>query len=133
MVADGPQAGVESGAVEQSGPGEESAEGKPAQAHANAVVLADSRGSVEQAAKILGGALAHEHAGTTAVDRVRAMAYLAELSVRLGDTERARTLLDDVEGWSCRNPKGTRSRSCWSRRANCGSTAVVEAVVGAAL
>ncbi|MET4226521.1 hypothetical protein [Oerskovia enterophila] len=67
----------------------------------NAVVQADSRGDVGQAAKILDGALRREEAlaeaGASARDRVEAQAYRAELAVRLDDAGTARRMLDEVD------------------------------------
>ena len=56
---------------------------KLAKALDNAVVLADSKGDVPQALKILGATLAHEEHTASPEDVVEARAYLAELSVRL--------------------------------------------------
>jgi hypothetical protein len=67
-----------------------------AQALANAVVLADSKGDVDQAAKILRGALSRDRGDAARVERLEALAYLAELSVRLDDGDRARELLDEI-------------------------------------
>src|SRR5262245_19344759 len=71
--------------------------GRLARVLENAIVLADSKGDYEQAAKILGGVLSRER-DASAVDRVEALAYLAELSVRLRRIDRARELLDEIDG-----------------------------------
>jgi len=71
--------------------------GKLAKAFADAVVLADSKGDVEQAAKILDGALSRGDSSGDAVERVEALAYLAELSVRLEDAVRARALIAQID------------------------------------
>ena len=89
--------------MRQAGPGQtaEAADApvsKLAQALANAVVLADSKGDVAQAAKILGGALSRDrNLNTTGVERIEALAYLAELSVRLKDVDRAQELIDEID------------------------------------
>lgn len=70
--------------------------GRLAQTLANAVVLADSKGDEGQAAKILGGALSHDR-DATRVERVEALAYLAELSARLDHADRAREVLDELD------------------------------------
>ena len=50
---------------------------------ANAIVLADSKGDVEQAAKILAGALSRAGAGADEAERSAAQSYLDELLARL--------------------------------------------------
>ncbi|WP_240200661.1 hypothetical protein [Cellulosimicrobium cellulans] len=72
-------------------------EGRLARSLDDAVVQADSHGDPVQARKILTGALRRAGDDVDAADRVRALAYLAELAVRTGDTDAARTLLDDLE------------------------------------
>ncbi len=67
-----------------------------AAAVANAMVLADSKGDEAQAARILAGALSRETTAPT-VGRVEAMAFLAELRVRLGDSEAAEALVAQVD------------------------------------
>jgi hypothetical protein len=67
-----------------------------AQAHANAVVLADSHGDPAQAAKILGGALGRAGSDADAVERMEALAFLAELRVRVDDPAAARTAIADA-------------------------------------
>ena len=71
--------------------------GKLAQALDNAVVLSDSHGDTAQAAKILDGALAR-FADASAVERVEAIAYRAELALTLQDPDRAATLLVELDG-----------------------------------
>lgn len=82
------------------------AEGAPGESRllravADAVVQADSRGDVEQGAKILDGALRRDadagDQGASARDRVEAQAYRAELAVRLDDPGTARRMLDEVD------------------------------------
>ncbi len=63
---------------------------------ANAVVLADSKGDDGQAARILAGALSRETAAPP-VARVEALAFLAELRVRLGDPEAAAAVVGQVD------------------------------------
>lgn len=64
-----------------------------AQALANAVVLGDSRDTPEQAAKMLDGAIRRNAATSDARDLVPALAYLAELAVRIGDRDQARSAI----------------------------------------
>lgn len=71
--------------------------GRLSQAFANAVVLADSKGDVDQAVKILGGALSRDFPDSTKVERIEALAYLAELAVRREDVNGARDLLDAID------------------------------------
>lgn len=62
----------------------------------NAVVQADSRGDATQAAKILDGALARLQGPAAPVDLVEALAFRAELAVRLDDRAGAGQLLDRI-------------------------------------
>jgi hypothetical protein len=71
--------------------------GKLGRALADAVVFADSHGDVDQAVKILSRALLRDYPGTSKVDRLEALAYLAELCIRVGDTDRAVDLLGEIE------------------------------------
>ncbi|WP_104044598.1 hypothetical protein [Arthrobacter sp. ZGTC412] len=73
------------------------AEGKLTQALDNAVVLADSHGDPAQAAKILDGALARI-SDASAVERVEALAYRAELAFALQDPFRASAVLKELDG-----------------------------------
>ncbi|MCC2334580.1 hypothetical protein [Cellulomonas wangsupingiae] len=61
----------------------------------DAVVQADSRGEPDQARKILAGALRRADDARD-VDRVRALAFLAELAVRTQDDAAAGDLLDEL-------------------------------------
>ncbi|WP_291412604.1 hypothetical protein [Actinophytocola sp.] len=70
--------------------------GKLARALENAVVLSDSHGDTAQAAKILDGALARA-ADASAVERVEALAYRAELALTLADPDRANAALAEVD------------------------------------
>ncbi|MGH1564465.1 VOC family protein [Mumia sp. DW29H23] len=69
-----------------------------ATAYANAVVLADSHGDPAQAAKILAGAIGRDDGASPSEDHVQALAYLAELHVRTGDTDGALRALDALDG-----------------------------------
>ncbi|WP_152361138.1 VOC family protein [Microlunatus speluncae] len=62
----------------------------------NAVVLGDSKGDVRQAARILDGALNRHRESAPVTDLVEALAYAAELAVRLGDRARADVLLAEL-------------------------------------
>ncbi|UKJ65807.1 hypothetical protein H1Q78_06960 [Cellulosimicrobium cellulans] len=72
-------------------------EGRLARALDDAVVQADSHGDPVQACKILAGALRRSGGDADPADRVRALAYLAELTVRAGDPDAARTHLADLD------------------------------------
>jgi len=72
-------------------------EGRLARALDDAVVQADSHGETAQARKILRGALRRAGDDADAADRVRALAYLAELAVRGGDPDAARAHLDELD------------------------------------
>lgn len=71
--------------------------GKLAKVLDNAVVLGDSKDDPQQAAKILDGALSRA-ADATVDERVEALAYRMELAVRLGEEERAASLLAELRG-----------------------------------
>lgn len=82
-----------------------------AEALANAVVLADSHGDVAQAAKILAGALGRAATDGTepdAVGRVEALAFLAELRVRLDDPAAARTAVAEARAVELTAPERDR-------------------------
>ncbi|PPK67188.1 hypothetical protein V5P93_003525 [Actinokineospora auranticolor] len=72
------------------------AQGKLAQALENAVVQADSRGDLPQAAKILDGALARDP-DAPVTDRVEALAYRAEVAISLGDPAKAATVVAEID------------------------------------
>ncbi|MFE5333490.1 VOC family protein [Embleya sp. NPDC056575] len=63
--------------------------GKLARALENAVVLGDSKGDTQQAAKILDATLAREQDCAPATELVEALAYRAELAIRADDTAAA--------------------------------------------
>lgn len=63
--------------------------GKLARALENAVVLGDSKGDNQQAAKILDATLARERYSAPAAELVEALAYRAELAIRADDTTAA--------------------------------------------
>ena len=68
-----------------------------ARALADAVVLGDSHGDVEQAAKILAGAVRRHSDDAPPADQVEALAYLLELAVRRGDPTGAREVLARID------------------------------------
>ncbi|MET3975621.1 hypothetical protein [Cellulosimicrobium sp. BE325] len=72
-------------------------EGRLARALDDAVVQADSHGDPAQARKILAGALRRAREDGGGADRVRALAYLAELAARTDDAAAARTYLDGLD------------------------------------
>ena len=63
---------------------------KLAKSLASAVVMGDSHGFDARAAQILDGALERSGDTASATDLVEALAYRAELAVRLDDTRRSR-------------------------------------------
>jgi len=67
-----------------------------ADALANAVVLGDSKGDDAQARKIVDGAL-RRNPDAPVTDRIEALVYLAELTIRLGDHTAAGAALDTVD------------------------------------
>jgi len=83
----------EDGAAESDGP-----QRRLARALDDAVVLGDSHGDVDQAAKVLAGAVRRHSAEATGAERVGALAYLAELAVRRDDADAARKILEDIDG-----------------------------------
>ena len=71
--------------------------GRLAKALANAVVQADSRGSVGQAVRILDSALAHPRADDDPVEQVEVLVYRAELAMVLHDPKTAAEMLARVQ------------------------------------
>jgi hypothetical protein len=71
--------------------------GRLAKALANAVVQADSRGSVEQAVRILDSALARPRADDDPVEQVEVLVYRAELAMVLHDPKTAAEMLAHVQ------------------------------------
>ena len=71
--------------------------GRLARALEDAVVLGDSHGDVDQAAKILAGAVRRHGDDASPAERVEALAYLLELSVRRGDATGAREALARID------------------------------------
>lgn len=70
---------------------------KLGQALQNAIVLGDSKGDQQQAARILDATLAKHAEDAPVVERVQALVYRAELAVRQGDRARARELLGQAQ------------------------------------
>ena len=68
-----------------------------AKALANAVVLADSKGDVGQAVRILDSTLARPQDGDDPVTHVEVLVYRAELALALGDRETATRMLARVD------------------------------------
>ncbi len=68
-----------------------------ATALANAVVLADSKGDIQQAARILDSALARPHTDDDPVTQVEVLVYRAELAMTLHDPRTAAELLARVD------------------------------------
>jgi hypothetical protein len=71
--------------------------GRLARALQDAVVLGDSHGDVDQAARILDGAVRRHTDGAPPAERVEALAYLLELMVRRGDATGAREVLARID------------------------------------
>ena len=71
--------------------------GRLAKALANAIVLADSKGDVGQAVRILDSALARSPADDDPVAHVEVLVYRAELAMALHDRETATEMLARVE------------------------------------
>ena len=71
--------------------------GRLAKVLANAVVLADSKGDVGQAVRILDSALARPQADDDPVTHVEVLVYRAELALALHDRETATEMLARVE------------------------------------
>jgi hypothetical protein len=71
--------------------------GRLAKALANAIVLADSKGDVGQAVRILDSALARPQTDDDPVTHVEVLVYRAELAMTLDDRETATEILARVE------------------------------------
>ena len=71
--------------------------GRLARALADAVVLGDSHGDVDQAAKILGGAVRRHGDDAPTVELLEALAYLLELAIRRRDPAAAREALARID------------------------------------
>ncbi|MET7962183.1 VOC family protein [Micromonospora zamorensis] len=71
--------------------------GRLAEALANAVVQADSRGDVHQAVRILDSALARPQADDDPVAQVEVLVYRAELAMVLHDQETATEMLSRID------------------------------------
>lgn len=67
--------------------------GRLAKALANAVVMADSKGDIQQAVRILDSALARPHADDDPVTQVEVLVYRAELAMALHDPRTAAEML----------------------------------------
>ena len=87
---------------------------RPARSLADAVVAADSREEVDQAARLLDGAL-RRTVDADPVERVEALAYRAELAVRREDPAALRAALRDMTAV----PRSTTPSA--APRARCGS------------
>ena len=62
----------------------------------NAIVFGDSKGDIPQAIRLLDATLAREEASASAVDRVQALVYRAELAARQADGDTVDALLTRV-------------------------------------
>lgn len=101
-----------------------------ARAFADAVVFADSKGDVEQAASILSRALVRSEPDTDAAGWVEAAAYLAELHVRCGETERAAALLTEIESFEMSDADRERAARALADAAELRSSLNIEPTLG---
>jgi hypothetical protein len=83
----------------------------------NAVVLGDSKGDHRQAARILDSALRRHGASAPTVDLVEAQVYRAELAVRLGEGQRAASLLAEARDAELRDDERDRLRDALANAA----------------
>jgi hypothetical protein len=67
---------------------------------ADAVVLGDSHGDVNQAARVLAGTVRRHSAEASTAQRVEALGYLAELAVRRDDVTALGVIVAEIEALS---------------------------------
>lgn len=91
--------------------------GRLAKALANAVVQADSRGSVGQAIRILDSALARPQADDDPVEQVEVLVYRAELAMVLHDPETAAEMLARVQSVVLTEDQAERAASAFDNAA----------------
>ncbi|MFF0155020.1 VOC family protein [Micromonospora sp. NPDC005203] len=91
--------------------------GRLAKALANAVVQADSRGSVGQAQRILDSALARPQADDDPVEQVEVLVYRAELALVLHDPETAAEMLARAQSVTLTEDESERAASAFDNAA----------------
>lgn len=91
--------------------------GRLAKALANAVVQADSRGSVGQAVRILDSALARPHADDDPVEQVEVLVYRAELAMVLHDPKTAAELLARAQSVTLTEDESERAAAAFDNAA----------------
>ncbi len=92
--------------------------GRLAKTLANAVVLADSKGDAQQAAKILDSALARTDPDDDPVDRLEVLVYRAELALVLNDPATAADLLNTATAVELSAPDAARAAPTLSHAAD---------------
>ncbi|ROO62643.1 hypothetical protein EDC02_4627 [Micromonospora sp. Llam0] len=91
--------------------------GRLAKALANAVVQADSRGSVGQAVRILDSALARPQADDDPVEQVEVLVYRAELAMVLHDLRTAAEMLARVQSVTLTEDESERTAPAFDNAA----------------
>ncbi|WBB90649.1 VOC family protein [Verrucosispora sp. WMMC514] len=91
--------------------------GRLAKALANAVVQADSRGSVGQAVRILDSALARPQADDDPVEQVEVLVYRAELAMVLHDPAAAAEMLTRAKSVTLTEDESERAASAFDNAA----------------
>ncbi|MFK3980604.1 VOC family protein [Micromonospora sp. NPDC050397] len=91
--------------------------GRLAKALANAVVQADSRGSVGQAVRILDSALAQSRADDDPVEQVEVLVYRAELAMVLHDPKTATEMLARVQSVALTKDEAERAAAAFDNAA----------------
>ncbi|WP_433533928.1 VOC family protein [Micromonospora sp. CA-249363] len=91
--------------------------GRLAKALANAVVQADSRGSVEQAVRILDSALARPQADDDPVEQVEVLVYRAELAMVLHDPKTAADTLARAQSVTLTDDESERAAPAFDNAA----------------
>ncbi|MFJ5598890.1 VOC family protein [Micromonospora parva] len=87
--------------------------GRLAKALANAVVQADSRGSISQAVRILDSALARPQADDDPVEQVEVLVYRAELAMVLHDPDTAAELLARAQSVTLTDDESERAAAAF--------------------
>jgi hypothetical protein len=92
--------------------------GRLAKALANAVVQADSRGSVGQAVRILDSALARPQADDDPVEQVEVLVYRAELAMVLHDPKTAAEMLARAQAVTLTEDEAERAAPAFDNAAD---------------
>ena len=93
--------------------------GRLARALADAVVIGDSHGDVDQAAKILGGAVRRHGDDASTVELLEALAYLLELAIRRHDPAAAREALARIDALEPTDADRTAAAGALASVASC--------------